>query len=215
MRRSQELTIKLSEARERLNKAIEKRNALGDKDPDAELLAEMDAASKAISPLEIEMRAAIHAEAAEDETAARDNPDGEQRELEKIENRCSVTAYMREGSHGTRLRRGRSRIPFGRAGGKTWNPVSCRCAFSATRYFPKWRSAPVTPGRSRGEGAGQPSRHPCPACFERSIASALGVAMPTVPMGTRTYPVYAHRNECVHAVAVWVAGCDGRQLHRA
>ena len=61
MRKSQEIAIRQSEARQRLNAAIEKRNALapGDDVP-AELVKEMDDASKALSTLSTKHLSLIH-----------------------------------------------------------------------------------------------------------------------------------------------------------
>ena len=95
MRKSQEIQLKISEARQRLNTVIEKRNGLPDgEQPNSELVSEMDAATKAVAPLEVEYRAAVTSEAAEDEAAARDDPDAETRERTELRSKVKLGSYV-------------------------------------------------------------------------------------------------------------------------
>lgn len=95
MRKSQELTVKLSEHRESLNDAIEERNKLEDgTEPSAELLAKIDSATKAVRACEVELRAAITAEAAEDEEHREEEPDAEARALIRLEERASLGRFV-------------------------------------------------------------------------------------------------------------------------
>ena len=99
MRKSLELSLKLSEARGRLNGAIEKRsNTPGD--PTAEVLAEMDGATQSLRALEIEYRAAVTDESAADELARRENPDSEWRERDRLLAGSSVMRFLDEAASG-------------------------------------------------------------------------------------------------------------------
>ena len=74
MLNSQKLTLELSVARSRLNRAIAKRNELpASESPGEELVKEIDAATRDIEPLEVEFRAAIVMEQEEDEKEKRLN----------------------------------------------------------------------------------------------------------------------------------------------
>jgi len=189
MRRSQELTIKISEARERLNKAIEKRNALGDKEPDGELLSEMDAASKALPPLEIEYRAAVQAEAAEDEAATRDNPDSEMRERQRLEGQCSVTAFMAEAVADKPVKGAEAEYRAAELGDNAAEGfMPLRLLAEPQSEEQRTEKRAVTPVADAATGLGSQSDI-MGRVFERSIAAQLGVAMPAVPMGTRTWPI--------------------------
>ena len=189
MRKSQELTIKLSEARERLNRAIEKRNGLPvGQDPDADLIGELDQAAKAIPPLEVEYRAAITAEAAEDEAAARENPDAQRREYSALEARCSVTAFMAEAVTDRPLTGPEAeyrREEMGETAAEGFLPLRL---LAEPRTEERAEHRAVTPVADAAAGLGSQADI-MGRIFERSIASQLRVAMPSVPMGTRTWPI--------------------------
>ena len=189
MRRSQELTIKMSEARERLNKTIEKRNGIPDgEQPSAELTAEMDSATKAIHPLEVEYRAAVTSEAAEDEAAKGEDRNGEQREIDALEARCSVTAFMAEAVTDKRVMG--AELEYRQATlGEGAEPGMMPVRLLGDMVLPDDEEhRAVTPVAAGAKGLGSQADI-LARVFERSIAASLGVSMPTVPMGVRTYPV--------------------------
>ena len=190
MRKSQELTIKLSEGRQRLNAAIEKRNKLpADKEPDGELVAEMDAATKAIGPLEIEYRAAVTAEAAEDEANSKLTPDAEHRERDKLLAGASVLPFLLEGATG-KLVEGREAEARAAIFGDHDRPglVPFDMLLPRGEARQEHRADAVSPvadsAKSPGSQASVLER-----VFTRSIAARLLVAMPVVSVGQATYPV--------------------------
>ena len=191
MRKSQEFTIKLSEARERLNKAIERRNRVpAGEQPGDDLISEIDAATKAIGPIEVELRAAITTEAAEDEKAGRETPDAEKRELADLEGRCSVTAFMAEAVTDKTvagLEAEYRQAVFGEGAERGFMPVRL-LGDTILRDPERDEHRAVTPVAASATGLGSQAEI-LGRVFERSIPSILGVAMPSVPMGSRTYPV--------------------------
>ena len=185
MRRSQELTIKLSEARERLNKGIEKRNALGDKEPDGELLSEIDSATKAIQPLEIEYRAAVTAEAAEDEAAA--DPDAEKREFDGLLSGASIMPFLNEGLTGKECD-GKEHEIRAKLLGDEARAGQIPMEMLLPPDDSEHRADAVTPVaasvKTQGSQASVLER-----VFARSIAARLLVAMPSVPVGQANFPI--------------------------
>ena len=186
MLKSQELQLKLSEARQRLNAAVEKRNALAaGTEPSAELVAEMDAATKAIPTLEVEYRAALVTEDEAAEEARRSNPDGEQRELDTLIGRSSLVPFLMEAVTGNTIKEGPEvevrQALLGKEGDRPGMlPVEL--------LLVEDRADTVTPVADSAESPG--SQAPVlNRVFTRSVAARLGVAMPSVPVGTANYPV--------------------------
>ena len=188
MRKSQELTIKLSEARERLNKVIEKRNKVPEGErPSADLVAEMDTATKAIPPLEVEYRAAMLAEDAEDEQARREDPDAEQREFDKLLRGASIMPFLAEALDGKE------------AGGKE-SEIRAKLLGDEARAGQVPFEMLLPPGdaeqraddattvaaavKTQGTQASVLER-----VFTRTIAARLLVSMPSVPVGSANYPI--------------------------
>ena len=191
MRKSQELTIKLSEGRQRLNAGIEKRNKLpADKEPDGELLAEIDAATKAIGPLEIEYRAAVTTEAAEDEANSKLTPDAEHRERDKLVSESSVLPFLLEGATGKLVEgkeaEARAAI-FGdhdRPGLVPFDMLLPRNGEARTEHRADAVSPVADSAKSPGSQASVLER-----VFTRSIAARLMVSLPSVAVGQASYPV--------------------------
>ena len=188
MRKSQELTIKLSEARERLNATIEKRNGLKDgEQPGAELIGEMDAATKAVAPLEIELRAAITAEGDEDDKAGRDDPDAEAREFDKLLQGASILPYLNEALEnkecGGKEHEVRAKL-LGEEARAGVVPFEMLLPPEDTEQRADAATTVAAAVKSPGSQAPVLER-----VFARSIAARLMVAMPSVPVGSANYPI--------------------------
>ncbi len=187
MRKSQELTIKLSEARERLNATIEKRNKLPEgEQPGGELVAEMDQAAKAIAPLEVEYRAALTAEGAEDDKA-REDPDAEQREFDKLLAGASIMPFLAEAMDGKEAK-GKEHEIRAKLLGEEARAGQVPFEFLLPPDDIEYRAdaATTVPQAARTPGA---QASVLERVFTRSIAARLMVSMPSVPVGMANYPV--------------------------
>ena len=91
MKKSQQLQLSISTARERLSKVVEKRNAVAQGQPvSTDILKEMDEASKAIQPLEIEFRAAMIQEDNEEKKQKTISPDSQEIEKRALVSKASI-----------------------------------------------------------------------------------------------------------------------------
>ena len=182
MTKSQRLQIKCSEARSRLNAAIEKRNVVKDDErPDAELINEMDVATKALGSLEIEYRAAVMQETDEAEQAMRDSPDTERRERDRLVERASVVPYLIEAAAGRD------------ADGESHEARTALLGDDARQgLIPiemlEMRQDAVTPVAEAATADGSQASV-LERVFSRSIAARLLVDMPMVPVGSANFPV--------------------------
>ena len=101
MKKSQELQLKISLARERVAKIIEKRNALPQGEPvSSDILKEMDESAKAIQPLEIEYRASVVLEDEQETKEKREHSDdfenSEKRQLDELIFKVSLFDFVDE-----------------------------------------------------------------------------------------------------------------------
>ena len=195
MRKSQEISIKLSEARSRLNKSIETRNAVKDGEtPSADLISEMDQAAKAISPLEVEYRAAILAEDSEDEKNAKLDPDAEHREADRLLSQSSIMPFLAEGmsSGGQKVEGKEAELRAAMLGDEAREGL-VPFEMLLPPADPEQRqiehrvdaATPVAASvKTQGSQASVLER-----VFSRSIAARLLVSMPSVPVGSANYPI--------------------------
>ena len=198
MMKSDELQIKISEAesrkdeaQRRLNDAVEKRNALGNNAPTAELLSEMDNATKElraanvlIAPLRIEHRAVKTQEA---EQAGKPK-DSEARERDKLIGETSIMDYLDECLSGTK------------ATGKAHEARQALLGDEARERMipfefllppddgPELRADTVTPVGASVKVANYQASV-LERVFTRSIARRLLVSMPSVPVGQANFPI--------------------------
>ena len=178
MRKSQELTLKISEAREKLNSVIAKRNALPDGEtPSTELIAEMGAATKAVAPLEVELRAAITSEAAEDDEARKADPDAETRERIELRGKVKLGNYAA------------AAIEMRAADGAELEYNQAR-GISGNR-FPLELLAPVETRAATGVDTSTSPRRWLDRLFAGSASQAVGITMESVPPGIASFPVTA------------------------
>ena len=97
MKKSQQLQLSISTARERLSKVVEKRNAVAQGQPvSTDILKEMDEASKAIQPLEIEFRAAMIQEDNEEKKQKTISPDSQEIEKRALVSKSSIVPFLLE-----------------------------------------------------------------------------------------------------------------------
>ena len=187
MRKSQQTTIQLSEAREKLNIAIGKRNALGDTAPTAELLSEIDSATKAIPPLEIELRAAITKESADDDAAGKPK-DVEARERDRLVGETSIMDFVDEVLTGREVK------------GTAHEARAALLGDDAReRMIPFEFLLPPDDGQEHRVDVVSPVAASVKVAnyqasvlervFTRSIASRLLVSMPSVPVGQANFPI--------------------------
>ena len=95
MTKSQEITLKLSEKRQRIN------DLLGNDEKSEEQVNELDALTKAMTTHEIEYRAAVTAEnTALDDARDLFDDDGEKAELRQLRGKVSVASYTRNAIEG-------------------------------------------------------------------------------------------------------------------
>ena len=188
MRKSQELTIRLSEARERLNAAIEKRNGIKDgEQPSGELISEMDAATKAVGPLEVEYRAALTAEGDEDDKSRRDDPDAEVREFDKLLQGASILPFLNEALEGKETGGKEHEIRAKLLGDEARAgvvPFEMLLPLGDTEQRADAATTVAAAVKTQGTQAPVLER-----VFSRSIAARLLVSMPSVPVGSANYPI--------------------------
>lgn len=190
MTNSQRLSVELSETRQALNGEIEKRNKLTDgQEPSAEDDRKLDELTRKVSRLETEYRAAVTTEAAEAEEQRSTEPDAEKREELELLGRASIGPYLMEAVE-QRSAGGVEAELRAAALGDDANPGSFPVElldFEAPARTEE-RADAVTPVAAAALADGSQASV-LPRVFTRSVASRLGVAMPTVPVGAAVYPV--------------------------
>ena len=167
---SQKLSIKSSELRQRLNElaALE---SLTD-----EHRAEIETTTKALNNSEIQYRAAVLSEGAEERAALEAEPDAEMRERLELRSRASLAEYLVSATRGVEVRGAESELQAaaGIDDGRSiplelWDiPVETRADMAT--------DAPTTVGVNLDRIR--------PAVFAQSVLPRLGVEMPRVPSGT-------------------------------
>ncbi len=189
MRTSQELMLQMSEKRGDLASLTEKLNkaAADGGEPGADDVGQADSLTREIRGLEVRYRAAALAEEEEDRKAADGDPTAEGNKLRDLERRCSVTAFMSEAVTGNE---GKGAAVEFRAEvmGKAAAPGFMPIRLLLTGDDERREDRAVTPVADAAKGLG--TQAPIlPRIFSQTIAAGLGVAMPSVPMGVRTWPV--------------------------
>lgn len=190
MRTSQTLTLELSEERSTLAEVTAKLNKAAEAgdEPAAEDMAAADASTRKIRALEVRYRAAVIAEEEEDRKAADGDPNAEPARLAQLEARCSVTSFLNEAVTGAEVDGAPAEFraeTLGDAAAPGFMPLRL-LAVPEDRE----EKRAVTPVADAAIGLGSQAEI-LPRIFTRSIAAGLGVSMPSVPMGTRTWPVMA------------------------
>ena len=172
MTKVQQLQIKMSEAREKVNGMLEVR------DDDAEKLAERRKLLSEIQGMEAELRAALKAEA-DDTTTEPSAESGESAELREIVGRASVSRIVAGAVSRHSVNDGPERElqeHFGVDG----NAIPLRMLMPEHRAAAAFGASPEAPGSSPGI-AGQ--------VFGDGVAAFANTRFEDVPAGTRSYPV--------------------------
>lgn len=200
MTESQKKSLALSEARSKLNGLIEERNKMpSDKEPSKEQVEAMDAATRKVGALEIEYRAAVTAEeqagSKKEPETTEESQSPEEREMAELYGKASLRDYFVEV-----LDKGRAdgaskeyREAFLGSDMVGYAPISMlmdpeEIAIEERRAIDRGvEHRAVTPVAASALGLG--TQAPVLGrVFTRSVASRLGVSMPSVPAGTRNYP---------------------------
>lgn len=215
MTNSQRLTIRLSEERSALNGLIEERNKLpDDQDPSAEMIRKIDDATKRIQATEVEFRAAMTQEAAEEERRKQASPDSEGREANNLLARASIIPFMLEATEDRRVEGAEAEVRsaiLGDNAGKQFpidllmqpSELRMRAAPAEYRRMAELHRPPSPATSAGGEEHRVDTVTPVDAAaladgsqaptlervFTNSIAARLLVAMPSVPIGAANYPI--------------------------
>ena len=197
MTESQRKSLGLSEARSALNTLIEKRNKLpNDQEPTADDTAAMDTATRKVSALEVEYRAALVTEHETETRRAAEGPDGEEMEKRRLLTQAKVLNFVGEAVDGRRLDGAELEVRkavLGDEANDCTMPVdlllpAAELEHRASNRTMEHRADSVTPvaaaALSDGSDASVLER-----VFTRSIAARLGVAMPSVPVGAAVFPI--------------------------
>ena len=200
MKKSQQLQLSISTARERLSKVVEKRNAVAQGQPvSTDILKEMDEASKAIQPLEIEFRAAMIQEDNEEKKQKTISPDSQEIEKRALVSKASIVPFILEAANNKAVEgvehEARSAL-LGDEAKQGLIPFELllppeKIEERADTVTPV-ASAAVTPGAQASI---------LERVFSRTIAARLLVSMPTVPIGTANFPVMLTGTEAANVGA--------------
>ena len=170
MTESQKISLRRSEVRQRLNELS------GVLEPSDEQAQEMDSLTTEFGTLERRYRAAVIAETADAEEAAREIPeDGEARERRELREKALLATYFEAFSRGRVV---------GGAEAELAAAYECRTneiPFVLFEMEPEREQRDISPAPSTVGVNLQPIR---PAVFAPSILPRLGVDMPVVPSGT-------------------------------
>ena len=174
MTRIQELQIKMSEMRSKLNDTISKRNEGGELSD--ELRAEMSNATKTLEGLEVEYRAAVAAEGDETREVV-DQPDAEARELKRIEERSEFSNYIVAALEN-------------RSVDGAEKELNAALGMGANKFPLQFLTRGLTEDRAAidGDTSTKPNAW-LDRLFYGSHAARLGISFPSVPAGVSSYPV--------------------------
>ncbi len=192
MRTSQTLMLEMSEHRSTLAEAVKTINAAADagNDPPEDAVGQADKLTRDIRGLEVRYRAALLAEEEEDRKAADGAPNAEGNKPRQLETRASVAGFMAEAVTGKDVAGAEAEYRaelMGDAAAAGYLPIRL-LATPEVRHLPgETEHRAVTPVAADAIGLGSQADI-LPRIFQRSVAGALGVAMPSVPMGVRTWP---------------------------
>ena len=197
---SQRLTLRVSEARQHLNSLIEKRNKLPEgQEPDTEAIRLMDEATRRVTSLETEYRAAVVAEQEQEEQRKAVDPDAEEIEKRRLLARASVVPFILEATDGNKVDGAEAECRAAVLGddGAAQMPIDLllnpddlerRAAPGGAPGRIETRADTVTPVDSAALADGSQASI-LERIFSRSVAARLGVAMPSVPVGAAVYPI--------------------------
>lgn len=190
MRTSQTLMLEMSERRSELAGVTETLNtaAAAGTDPEPGHVERAETLTREIRHLEVRYRAAVLAEEEEDRQAADGDPNAPNARLRELEGRCSVTAFMAEAVSDRNIDGAEAEYrqeQLGEAGQPGMMPIEL---LDSGETGAEERA--VTPVADAATGLGSQADI-LPRIFTRSVAGGLGVSMPSVPMGTRTWPIFA------------------------
>ena len=187
MTNSQRLALKGSEQRSALNALIEKRNKLPDgEELSAEDMTAMDNATKGVQRLEVEYRAAVVQEDSEEQAQANDEPDGEQKEIDSLLARASIVPYIVEAMDHKAVDGVEAELRSATLGNEGVSHFPMDLLAPPAVLEERADTATTLAAAATGDGnvASVLER-----VFTRSVASRLGVSMPSVPAGSAVYPV--------------------------
>ena len=166
---SQKLRIEQSEIREKINAALAK-DELSDEER-----GELDTLTKRAQEIEVELRAAIVVEDAEEKRALETTPDAEMRERLELREKATLTGYLRAALSGRRVDGAEAELQNA-AGIGDGIPLELWDTLKREERADAPTGAPGTVGVNLA-----PIQ---PAVFAASIAPRLGVEMPRVESGT-------------------------------
>ena len=184
MTRSQQLALAISEHRQALNKLANKEGLT------AEEQAEIEERSAKLDTAESQYRAAVRAEQAEE--GRRNDSDGESAEAARLGREARAGEYLSAAMAGRPVTGAEAELNAARGleplGLMPWDAVAPREARSAPggaeHRADTATSAPAT-------GNPQTQAEILDRVFAPSLTQFLGVDMPSVPIGTASYPVFA------------------------
>lgn len=190
MSESQRKALALSEVRSQLNALIEKRNKLpADQEPTAADVSEMDTATRRVSALEVEYRAALTAEAdAEQKRAATDTAteDREAKERRELRERSRIGRFIGACIEGRLLDGAEREYQQAEGLGDHTVPLDLFQVEQRAATDGRVEVREVTPAPATTNEMLDPI---VPAIFDRSAAAWLGISMPSVGVGDHGYPV--------------------------
>ena len=172
------MTEKLRRILTRQSEVREKLNAETAKDtPDDPTLTELRTKAQGI---EVELREAlVDDKPADDDDGEHIEIDTEERERREIRSRATLATFVSKCANGERVE-----------GAEAEYAAACGCAgaMPLSMLEPEHREIEhraVTPGQDVAAG----SQSPIPYVFQQTVANMLGVTFPSVPVGSKSYPV--------------------------
>lgn len=181
------ISVELSERRSALNELIERRNALPDgQSPSDDEVRAMDAATKEIRDLEVRYRAAVTKEGSESQ-AEEQTGDPEEREMRRMLEGASLMPYVHEALGGRSVDGVEAELRDAMFPEQE-NMVPLELLLPPDQRTREVRADAATTLAAGVGSDGAESSVPA-RVFTRSLASRLGVAMPSVPVGQAHYPI--------------------------
>lgn len=196
---SQRIALRLSEARQTLNGLIEERNKAPETAPSTEAVSKMDEATRTVTRLETEYRAAVVRESGDEQRAEAENQvetrqdedEAESREVRRLLIRSSLVPFLVEAVDGQPLEGAEKEVRAAILGD---DAKAGRVPFDMLLPPPdivrpeEHRADVVTPVAAAALADGSQASV-LERVFARSVAARLGVAMPSVPAGSAVYPI--------------------------
>jgi len=193
LRTSQTLMLEMSEKRGELATVTETLNAsaAAGSEPAAEDVGKADGLTREIRALEVRYRAAVLKEEEEDRAAEAGDPNAPNAKLAELRAKCSVTAFMHEAVSGNETAGPEAEYRaevLGDASAAGFVPIEFFAGREDRAETRDTEQRAVTPVADSATGLGSQADI-LPRIFTRSVAAGLGVGMPSVPMGVRTWPI--------------------------